>query len=117
MRVDVFLAATGRAKSREAAKRLIEAGRVSIDGAAVAKASENVDETAEHRVTIAETDLSLKRHLTLLKLTLPACAPLISARLRADLPIAFCVGAHPLFMLQTRDTVSLTRVCAATSES
>ena len=61
MRVDVFLAATGRAKSREAAKRLIEAGRVSIDGAAVAKASENVDETAEHRVTIAETDEFVSR--------------------------------------------------------
>ena len=61
MRVDVFLAATGRAKSREAAKRLIEAGRVSIDGAAVAKASENVDETVEHEVKIAETDEFVSR--------------------------------------------------------
>lgn len=61
MRVDVFLAASGYAKSREAAKRLIEAGRVSIDGKAVAKASENVDETAEHDVEITETDEFVSR--------------------------------------------------------
>ena len=61
MRVDVYLATSGHAKSREAAKRLIESGRVSIDGKTVAKASDAVDDAAEHCVIIAETNEFVSR--------------------------------------------------------
>ncbi len=54
MRADVFLATFGHAKSREAAKKLIESGRVSIDGKAVSKPSLDVDDEAEHSVIITE---------------------------------------------------------------
>jgi len=54
MRADVFLATFGHAKSREAAKKLIESGRVSIDGKTVTKPSLDVDDGAEHSVAIAE---------------------------------------------------------------
>lgn len=54
MRADVFLATFGHAKSREAAKKLIESGRVSIDGKTVTKPSLDVDDGAEHSVDIAE---------------------------------------------------------------
>ena len=56
MRADVYLAGGGHAKSREAAKRLIESGRVSIDGKCVTKPSAEVDERVEHSVTVAETE-------------------------------------------------------------
>lgn len=61
MRADVYLVSEGHAKSREAAKRLIEAARVSIDGKSVTKPAAEVDETAEHRVVIAESDEFVSR--------------------------------------------------------
>lgn len=54
MRADVYLVSGGHAKSREAAKRLIESGRVSIDGKSITKPALDVDETVEHSITVAE---------------------------------------------------------------
>lgn len=46
MRCDVYLAENGYAKSRSAAKEMIEAGHVTVNGVAVRKPSENVEEGA-----------------------------------------------------------------------
>lgn len=51
-RADVYLCAAGYAKSRSAAKELIEKGSVTLDGKALKKASELVDEAAEHTVLV-----------------------------------------------------------------
>ncbi|MBQ9080786.1 MAG: TlyA family RNA methyltransferase [Clostridia bacterium] len=61
MRADVFLVSHAHARSREAAKRLIEAGRVSIDGVKVAKAAADVDENTAHEVSVIETDEFVSR--------------------------------------------------------
>ena len=61
MRADVFLATFGHAKSREAAKRLIDAGRVSIDGKVINKPSIDIDDGAEHSVNVAESDEFVSR--------------------------------------------------------
>ena len=52
MRVDVFLASFGYAKSRSAAQNLIEAGNVIINGKSVTKASDCVDENVDNTVEI-----------------------------------------------------------------
>lgn len=54
MRADVYLVDRGHAKSRQAAKRLIESGRVCMDGKIITKPAADVDETTEHSVTVAE---------------------------------------------------------------
>ena len=54
MRVDVYLAATGRTQSRKKAQDLIAAGAVRIDGALVKKSSENVDESVPHHIEIEQ---------------------------------------------------------------
>ncbi len=50
MRVDLFLVERGYAKSREAARRSIDAALVKIDGKTVAKAGEKIDEALPHEV-------------------------------------------------------------------
>lgn len=50
MRVDVFLVEQGYAKSREAAKKSIDAALVKIDGRTVTKAGEKIDENIPHDV-------------------------------------------------------------------
>lgn len=50
IRVDVYLASFGYSKSREAARRSIESGLVSIDGKVVKKPSEKIDEALPHEV-------------------------------------------------------------------
>lgn len=50
MRVDVFLVEQGYAKSREAARRSIDAALVKIDGRVVSKAGERIDESLPHSV-------------------------------------------------------------------
>ncbi len=55
MRLDKYLFEYGHAKSRSAAESLIKAGGVSLDGKTVTKPSFEVDETAEHTVTITDT--------------------------------------------------------------
>ena len=54
MRVDVYLAASGRTQSRKKAQDLIAAGAVRIDGALVKKSSENVDENLPHHIEIEQ---------------------------------------------------------------
>lgn len=51
-RADVYLCAAGYAKSRSAAKALIEKGSVTLDGRTLKKASELIDETSEHTVLV-----------------------------------------------------------------
>ncbi len=51
IRADIYLVAEGHAKSREAARRSIDAGLVTIDGKQVKKPSEKIDETAEHTIS------------------------------------------------------------------
>ncbi|MBQ8208804.1 MAG: TlyA family RNA methyltransferase [Clostridia bacterium] len=48
MRIDLYLAQYGYAKSRQNAKNLIESGKVIIDGRLIEKPSEQIDENAEH---------------------------------------------------------------------
>ena len=50
MRVDVFLVEQGYAKSREAAKKSIDAALVKIDGRTVTKSGEKIDENIPHDV-------------------------------------------------------------------
>lgn len=50
MRVDVFLVEQGYAKSREAAKKSIDAALVKIDGRTVTKSGEKIDEALPHEV-------------------------------------------------------------------
>lgn len=50
MRVDVFLVERGYAKSREAAKKSIDAALVKIDGRTITKAGEKIDEALPHEV-------------------------------------------------------------------
>ena len=52
MRADLFLSVTGKVKSREAAKKLIEAGGVNVDGKTVTKPSEEIDESFAHEVSV-----------------------------------------------------------------
>ena len=47
-RIDVFLFSSGYAKSREAARKSIEAGLVFVDGKQVVKPSEKIDDSAFH---------------------------------------------------------------------
>jgi 23S rRNA (cytidine1920-2'-O)/16S rRNA (cytidine1409-2'-O)-methyltransferase len=55
IRVDVFLVREGYSKSRESAQRSIDAGLVVIDGIAVKKPSEKIDETQDHSVICENT--------------------------------------------------------------
>lgn len=50
IRVDVYLVNFGHSRSREAARRSIESGLVSIDGKIVKKPSEKIDESVAHEV-------------------------------------------------------------------
>ncbi len=50
MRADLYLANFGFSKSRESAKRSIEAGLVMVDGKLIVKPSEKIDENMEHSV-------------------------------------------------------------------
>jgi 23S rRNA (cytidine1920-2'-O)/16S rRNA (cytidine1409-2'-O)-methyltransferase len=49
-RIDVYLTQNGFSKSRESARRSIEAGLVTLDGATIKKASFKIDETLAHDV-------------------------------------------------------------------
>jgi 23S rRNA (cytidine1920-2'-O)/16S rRNA (cytidine1409-2'-O)-methyltransferase len=49
-RIDVFLFSSGYAKSREAARKSIEAGLVFVDGKQVVKPSEKIDDSAFHNI-------------------------------------------------------------------
>ena len=51
MRADLFLVSRGAAESRTAAKKLIEAGAVSVDGRLVKKVSEEISD-GEHTLTV-----------------------------------------------------------------
>ena len=55
MRADVFLVSFEFSKSRESARRSIEAGLVTIDGKLINKPSEKVDETIDHDVRCEST--------------------------------------------------------------
>ncbi len=50
IRVDLFLVQYGYSKSRESARRSIEASMVNIDGRLIKKPSEKIDENSEHEV-------------------------------------------------------------------
>ncbi len=51
IRADIYLVQFGYSRSREAARRSIDSGLVIIDGKAIKKASEKVDEAIEHIVS------------------------------------------------------------------
>lgn len=55
MRADIFLAGKGYAKSRSLAQSLISEGAVLINGVAISKPSEQIDENAENLVVITQT--------------------------------------------------------------
>lgn len=54
MRIDVYLAAHGHAASRTRAQQLISSGSVTLDGRVVGRASEDVDETLPHTLTVGQ---------------------------------------------------------------
>ncbi|MBE6583387.1 MAG: TlyA family RNA methyltransferase [Ruminococcaceae bacterium] len=60
MRADVFLCESGHVESRTRAARLIDEGKVIIDGKKISKASEHVDD-GEHTVEITEVDRFVSR--------------------------------------------------------
>ncbi len=53
-RIDVYLTQNGFAKSRESARRSIEAGLVTVDGEVINKASLKIDETVEHDIVCTD---------------------------------------------------------------
>ncbi len=55
MRLDIYLSERGYAKSRESAQRLIREGGVAIDGRLAKKPSEQLDELAEHSISISDS--------------------------------------------------------------
>lgn len=55
MRIDVYLAENGYAKSRSAAQTLIDEGAVLVNNKVICKASEQIDETAENQVIVTQT--------------------------------------------------------------
>ena len=61
MRADIYLFSNGHTKSRKQAKDLIDAGAVTVDGKTVKKASEEIDEAAEHDVQIVKTEKYVSR--------------------------------------------------------
>lgn len=56
MRFDLFLVNNSYVESRQKAQRLIKNGCVSVDGEILTKASEEIDDSAEHTVEIVKTD-------------------------------------------------------------
>ena len=52
IRIDIYLTQNGYVKSRNAAKELIEEGKVTFDGRILHKPSEMIDENAEHIVNV-----------------------------------------------------------------
>ena len=50
IRIDIFLFSNGHAKSREAARKSIEAGLVFVDGKQITKPGEKIDESVEHTI-------------------------------------------------------------------
>lgn len=61
MRADLYLFTAGKAKSREAAKKLILAGGVSLDGKTVSKPSEEIDENLPHKVILTAEERFVSR--------------------------------------------------------
>lgn len=55
IRIDVYLTQNGFTKSRESARRSIEAGLVSVDGVAIKKASFKIDETSVHDIVCTDS--------------------------------------------------------------
>ena len=54
MRLDLYLSQAGFAKSREAAKNMIEAGQVTLDGKVITKPAFAVDESAAPTIEVAD---------------------------------------------------------------
>ena len=54
-RVDLYLVRNGYVSGRDAAKRLIAEGGVSLDGKTVVRPSESVDETVSHSVSVSSS--------------------------------------------------------------
>ena len=50
IRIDVYLFSSGLAKSREAARKSIEAGLVFVDGKQIIKPSEKIDDAIVHQI-------------------------------------------------------------------
>ena len=61
MRADVYLFSQGAVKSRKQAKDMIDAGAVSVDGAKVKKASEDIDENVTHEIKVEKTEKYVSR--------------------------------------------------------
>lgn len=61
MRADLYLFTSGRAKSREAAKKLISAGGVTLDGRTLTKPSEEIDEGIPHEAVITAAEKFVSR--------------------------------------------------------
>lgn len=61
MRADLFLYTNAYTDSRQQAQRLIKAGAVTVDGAVITKASENIDESVFHQVTISKEEKYVSR--------------------------------------------------------
>lgn len=57
MRIDVYLTQNGYCESRSRAGRLIDEGKVTLDGKVVTKPSETVDESIPHEVVVTEDGL------------------------------------------------------------
>ncbi len=54
MRADVYISEFGYAKSRQNAKNLIEKGAISVDGRALKKPSEQIDEAVDHVIDVVK---------------------------------------------------------------
>ncbi len=61
MRADIYLFERGYAKSREAAKKLISAGSVTLDGIILSKPSQDIDGEREHSVTVMQSEKYVSR--------------------------------------------------------
>ena len=61
MRADLFLYANGHVESRQKAQRLIKDGNVTVDGKALKKPSEEIDDSCEHAVSVSDNEKYVSR--------------------------------------------------------
>ena len=84
MRADLYLFSNGHVESRQKAQRLIKEGSVLIDGIALTKSSEMVDESVDHSVVITNEEKYVGRGGLKLEAALEAFSVLPDGLVCAD---------------------------------
>ena len=111
-RLDAELVRRNLAPSRDAAKRLIESGRVLVGGAPTLKAAYQVDPAQD----VAGRGKSWRAHSIVFRLIPPVVTVLTSARQQEVLPTASSSGGRHRWLPSTLAPISFTKNSAPTNE-